>query len=200
VGNREGTNGLNYADTTAMRLGTNDPRVPARLGPDQIFDTAFPLTVLSQGVWGRESRIRIATGVEARLIEAEAALRGGDAVTWLNKLNQVRGTPKIGLLPVPVDTTFRPRTVVKLDSLADPGVDALRIDLMFRERAFWMFGTGHRLGDMRRLMRQYGRTENQVYPIGTWFKGGNFGDAIQMPVPFDEQNNPNFVQCTDRLP
>ena len=53
---------------------------------------------------------------------------------------------------------------------------------------------------MRRLMRQYGRTENQVYPIGPWFKGGTYGDAIQMPVPFDEQNNPNFVSCADRNP
>ena len=53
---------------------------------------------------------------------------------------------------------------------------------------------------MRRLLRQYGRAENSVYPNGRWFKGGNFGDAIQMPIPFDEQNNPNFVQCTNRAP
>ena len=32
------------------------------------------------------------------------------------------------------------------------------MDLLFSERAFWMFATGHRLGDMRRLIRQYGRT------------------------------------------
>src|SRR5258707_1275561 len=63
-----------------------------------------------------------------------------------------------------------------------------------------MAGPVHRLGDMRRLMRQYSRTEAQVYPVGAWFKGGNFGDAIQMPVPFDEQNNPNFVTCTNRSP
>ena len=71
---------------------------------------------------------------------------------------------------------------------------------MFRERAFWMFGTGHRLGDMRRLLRQYNRSAEQVYPTGAWFKGGNFGDAIQMPVPVEEQNNPRFVACTDRQP
>jgi hypothetical protein len=39
-----------------------------------------------------------------------------------------------------------------------------------------------------------------VYPNGKWFKGGNFGDAIQMPVPVEEQNNPRFIECTDRLP
>src|SRR5436309_2717724 len=87
-----------------------------------------------------------------------------------------------------------------LATLVDPGTDAARVNLTLRERAFWMFGTGHRLGDMRRLLRQYGRTVNSVYPNGKWFKGGNFGDAIQLPIPFDEQNNPNFVQCTNRDP
>jgi hypothetical protein len=198
LGNGEGTNGLNFGTLTASGL---DPRLPRRSGPDPIFDTAFPLQTLSQGIWGRESRVKIATGIEARLIEAEAALRVNDATTWLAKLNQLRANAS--LLPAPVDTTFRPVAGTTLAPLADPGPsagDALRINLMFRERAFWMFGTGHRLGDLRRLMRQYNRQENQVYPIGAWFKGGNFGDAIQMPVPFDEQNNPNFLQCTDRLP
>jgi starch-binding outer membrane protein, SusD/RagB family len=198
VGDVEGVNGLNYRSAL-------DPRIPTRRGPDRIFDTAFPLQVLRQGIYGRESRIKIASGIEARLIEAENALRAGDAVTWLAKLNQLRGsTPAaLALLPVPVDTSYRPVANTPLAVLADPGAsagDTLRIKLMFRERAFWMFSTGHRLGDMRRLMRQYGRTEAQVYPIGAWFKGGNYGDAIQMPVPFDEQNNPNFVRCSDRNP
>ena len=199
VANAEGTNGLNYR-------AANDPRIPTWTGSgsaNRIFDTAFPEQVVRQGTWGRESRIKIASGVEARLIEAEAALQAGDATTWLARLNQVRGTAAAALLPVPVDTNYRPVAGTVLAALADPGAspgDTLRVNLLFRERAFWMFGTGHRLGDMRRLMRQYGRTENQVYPIGAWFKGGNFGDAIQMPVPFDEQNNPNFVDCTNRLP
>ena len=195
----EGINGLNYR-------GARDPRIPTRVASgstNRIFDTAFPMQVVRQGIWGRESPVKIASGIEARLIEAEAALKASDPATWLAKINQLRGTAKIGLLPVPVDTNYRPVAGTKLDSLPDPGPsinDALRVNLTFRERAFWMFGTGHRLGDMRRLMRQYGRTENQVYPIGPWFKGGNYGDAIQMPVPFDEQNNPNFVTCSDRNP
>jgi hypothetical protein len=197
VANAEGTNGLNYR-------AANDPRIPTWVGSgssNRIFDTAFPLQVVRQGIWGRESRIKIASGVEARLIEAEAALRANDPTTWLAKLNVVRGP--LGLLPVPVDTQYRPVAGTALAALADPGPstdDALRVNLLFRERAFWLYSTGHRLGDMRRLMRQYGRTEAQTYPVGPWFKGGNFGDAIQMPVPFDEQNNPNFVQCTNRLP
>jgi len=196
VGDVEGTNGLNFRSA-------NDPRIPTKRGPDRIFDTAFPLQVLRQGIWGRESRIKIASGIEARLIEAENALKAGDATTWLAKLNQLRGAAAAALLPVPVDTSYRPVAGTLLAALADPGPsvgDTLRLKLLFRERAFWMYSTGHRLGDMRRLVRQYGRTVDQVYPIGAWFKGGNYGDAIQMPVPFDEQNNPNFVKCTDRNP
>ncbi len=79
---------------------------------------------------------------------------------------------------------------------------------MYRERAFWMFSTGHRLGDMRRLVRPagptltggYGRAVNSVYPNGAWFKGGNYGDAIQMVLPVEELNNPNYHGCGDRLP
>jgi hypothetical protein len=197
LANSEGGNGLNYR--TAV-----DPRVPAAVGVgsgNRIFDTAFPLQVVRQGIWGRESAVKIASGIEARLIEAEAALRAADATTWLAKLNQLRANPT--LLPVPVDTSYKPPAGTTLAPLTDPGPstnDSLRVDLMFRERAFWMFGTGHRLGDMRRLLRQYNRNAEQVYPTGAWFKGGNFGDAIQMPVPVEEQNNPRFAQCTDRLP
>jgi len=35
----------------------------------------------------------------------------------------------------------------------DPGTQVGREDLLFRERAFWLFATGHRLGDLRRLAR-----------------------------------------------
>jgi hypothetical protein len=35
----------------------------------------------------------------------------------------------------------------------DPGTANARVDLMFRERAFSLFGTSHRVGDLRRLSR-----------------------------------------------
>jgi len=188
-------------------FSANDPRLPRRRGGPNtkdgtissdsvIFDTAYPVFVIRQGIWGRSSLIRIVTGVEARLIEAEALLSAGDP-NWLTKLNSVRTTALVNAnSPAQSGYTRGPA----LTALADPGADPAPVNLVFRERAFWMFGTGHRLGDMRRLLRQYGRAVNSVYPNGRWFKGGNFGDAIQMPIPFDEQNNPNFVQCTDRAP
>jgi hypothetical protein len=40
------------------------------------------------------------------------------------------------------------------------------IDLYFRQKAFWTFSRGQRLGDLRRLIRQYGRTQDKVFPTG----------------------------------
>lgn len=188
----EGGAGLDY-------IGANDPRLPRATGTstvvDLIFDSAFPLFVTRQGLWGQTGAVTIASGVEARLIEAEALLQAGSAGPWLTLINGLRTTTTL-YPPVQAGFTRGPNLV----ALADPGTAAGREDVMFRERAFWLFGTGHRLGDMRRLMRQYGRTEAQVYPTGPYFKGGAFGNALMLSVPFDEVNNPNFVQCTDQLP
>jgi hypothetical protein len=184
---------------TQRKLG--DPRIPRRTGPDGIFDSAFPTQVIRQGVWGRTSSVMLASGIEARLIVAEVALRGGNVSAWLDTLNVLRADAT--LLPVPQDTSFRPVAGTTLAPLVDPGPstnDSLRVDMMFHERGFWMFSTGHRLGDMRRLVRQYNRVVNSVYPNGAWFKGGNYGDAIQMVLPVEELNNPNFHGCGDRLP
>lgn len=173
VGNSEGTNGLNYRSA-------NDPRIPS--GPTNggvSFDGVAPY--LSQGIWvNRTDPVNIATGIEARLIEAEAALRAGDTPLFLAKLNEARAT-KTGLAP-----------------LTDPGTADERVNLLFRERAFWMFGTGHRHGDLRRMVRQYSRSANSVFPTGNWFKGGPYGSDINFPIPFEETNNPNFTTCTDR--
>jgi hypothetical protein len=126
------------------------------------------------------SPARVANDVEARLIEAEALLKAGDETNWLAKLNALR-TRVNGLAP-----------------LTDPGSLDARVDLTFRERAFWLFGTGHRLGDMRRLVRQYQRAVNTVYPTGPYPSGGVYGDQVNFPVPFNERNNPNFTGCLDR--
>jgi hypothetical protein len=204
VGDREGMNGLDYRSARSITsVGdtiAGDPRIPTKRGPQRIFDTAFPEQVVRQGVWGKETPVKIVTGIEARLIEAEAALRTGDAVTWLAKLNQLRANGQLYPKHGDPDTLYLPKEGTILAPLTDPDTASARENLLFRERAFWMFGTGHRLGDMRRLVRQYGRAAETVFPTGPWFKGGNYGDAVQMSVPFDEQNNPKFVQCTDRNP
>jgi hypothetical protein len=173
----DGGNGLNFKTA-------NDPRIPpGPTSPATSFDAVTPWN--SQGIWlNRTDPVIIASGIEARLIEAEAALRANDAATFIAKLNVARAT-KAGLAP-----------------LTDPGTTTARVDLLFRERAFWMFSTGHRLGDLRRMIRQYGRNAETVFPTGIYFKGGPMGTDVNFPIPQAEQNNPSDPQasCTDRLP
>ena len=187
----EGGVGLNY-------ISANDPRLPRATGPDAIFDTALPLLVTRQGVYGQFGPVPIANGLEAKMIIAEALLRGGNA-TWLDTINVLR--VNTALYPVPIPGSSNPLYTFTrgpdLTALTDPGTAAAREDILFRERAFWLFSTGHRLGDLRRLMRQFGRTEAQVFPTGAYIKGGTYGTALQLPAPFDETNNPKFTQCLD---
>ena len=75
-----------------------------------------------------------------------------------------------------------------------------RVDLLFRERAFWLFATGHRMGDMRRLLRQYGRAHDDVYPIGHYKAGVDYGQDVVFILTLSEQSNPNGRTCTDKNP
>lgn len=185
VSTNEGTNGLNFATA-------NDPRVPTCLGNDAVCraigvtkatrdDLTTPFWV--QRIWSaRESSVPIVAGIEARLIEAEAQLRAGNAAGSLATLNALRAT-FTGLAP-----------------LAAAGTDAGRVDQLFRERAFSLFGRGTRTGDLRRLIRQYNRPAASVFPVGAWHKGGNYGTDVTIPLPLAETNNPNAGAgvCIDR--
>jgi hypothetical protein len=92
--------------------------------------------------------------------------------------------------------------VAGLPLLIDPGNstgDTVRINLVLQERAYWLFLTAHRQGDLRRLVRNYGRSPNAVYPTGVYFGGyGNYGNDITMPIPGAERINPHFHGCLDR--
>ncbi len=186
VSTGEGTNGLPFATA-------GDPRVPVCQGGDAVCkaagvtatardDLGKPFNV--QLIWpARESSVAIVDGIEARLIEAEAQLKAGSPATALATLNALRAT-KSGLAP-----------------LTDAGSDAARLSQLFSERGFWLFGRGHRMGDLRRLVRQYGRAQDAVFPTGVWHKGGNYGTDVTFPVPQAEENNPNVTPghtCLDR--
>jgi hypothetical protein len=176
VADREGGTGLDY-------VTSGDPRTAATAtgGTNQYGVTLyFPSKYTPTG----DAQIVLADWIEARLIESEAALQSGNAESWLATLNHLRETAISPALP---DTI-------------DPGTREARVDLMFRERAFWLFLTGHRQGDMRRLIRQYQRDANAVYPIGQ-YQGGNgtYGSAVTAPIPASERAyNPKFTGCLNR--
>ncbi len=143
-------------------------------------------------LWARSTPVPVVNGIDARLIEAEAKLKANDAPGMLSILNTLRAAPpKLGEIQAAV-----------MPALTDPGTADARINLLFREKAFWTFSRGQRLGDMRRLIRQYGRTPDNTFPVGIHYKGGNYGTDVNLPVPQAEQNNPNVgpdkPTCLDR--
>jgi len=199
----EGTSGFAW-------LSVPDPRTPFQLDPGEVgFDGATALwDNLRYG--GRTAPITLATGVEARLIEAEAALNAGQTATFFTQLNNPRANPgqRAYFNPNPVDLS-NPNTAaigVLPDLTAADTVSAGgAVNLLFAERARWLWLTAHRLGDLRRLVRPvasggYGRADAAVWPTGNYFKGGTYGTDQNIPLPVTEQNNPNFRGCLDRNP
>ncbi len=183
----EGNVGTDFATT-------GDPRVPVCAGgsaechaagvtQSTVFENGSAMPLYVQLLWATpDAPVTIVSGVEARLIEAEAALQEaapGDALGILNDLRS---------------------TVPGLDPLVDAGTPEARVDQLFHERAFWLFSTGHRLGDLRRLVRQYDRAPETVFPNGDFLEGGTYGSDMNFPVPESEKNNPNDTAgaCIDR--
>ncbi|HJU89831.1 MAG TPA: RagB/SusD family nutrient uptake outer membrane protein [Gemmatimonadaceae bacterium] len=198
ISDREGVNGLPFRSEGEQRSATGavvtpgDTRVRWERGTGGLafgFDGTTSL-FLPRSHSGRDSSIVLASGVEALLIEAEAALRAGDGASMIAKLNAARAQRGVAA------------------TLTDPGAEAARVDLLFKERAFALFLTGHRLGDLRRLVRQYARPQGSVFPTGPYGfdpatprganAGGAYGTEVNLPVPSDEENNPNFTGCLDR--
>jgi hypothetical protein len=175
VENNEGGTGLEWA---AEPPAVQDPRVPLAAGTfrrQQKFTSAAVTVVLAKGA-------------EARMIEAEALLQPANAPEgdWLAPINSARAT-------------------IGLDPLTDPGSADARVDLLFRERAFWFFLEGHRLGDLRRLVRQYNRLAMTVYPTGayprgTWRTPAYGTEYVFAPPVAEETANPLYTGCIDRNP
>ncbi len=189
VGDQEGGNGLRFRSS-------GDPRIAITpVGNDLRGQMLYlPTKYLGASL----VTLTLATGIEARLIEAEAAWHaGGD---WLGMLNALR-----------TDGTFQENAgdtvwhagrggVADLAPLEDPGDAGLQVDLLFRERAFWLYMTGHRQGDLRRLIREYGRLAGTIYPRGPYSLGSGrlYGDRVVAPVPEGERRlNPKYTGCID---
>ena len=208
VADREGGNGFSFRSVS-------DPRTPARRRvtasgrPGFGFDGLTPQ--FNNFRFGdRKAPIPLATGVEARLIEAEAQLQAdttNPSAAFFTALNDPRANAasRSYFNPSPfsrTDTLTNPVPVLATLSTTDATAAGGAVNLLFAERARWLWLTAHRLGDLRRLVRQYGRAANTVFPTGAYFKSNPsvYGPDVNIPVPITEQNNPNFTACLDRLP
>jgi hypothetical protein len=182
VSDKEGTTsvGLPFGSEGDIEGSVQDPRIPSDSELQFSFDPSIGDPFYAQLKYpDRKSPVPLATGTEARLIRAEAALANGTSNAYLTELNTMRA--EVGLAP-----------------LTDPGTRDGRIRQFFKERAYWLFLTSHRLGDLRRLVRQYGYQQDQVFPSGEYFRGGTYGSDVNLPIFVDENNNPNFTGCTNR--
>jgi starch-binding outer membrane protein, SusD/RagB family len=170
VDDNEGGQGLDFVSAADIRV-TGD----SGTGTD-----GSTLTWIPNKYPTLDSPVPTAEYLEAQLIIAESELQSGAFSAMTQRLNDLRSTFGLDPLPDPVDQTTA-------------------TELLFRERAFWLFLTGHRLGDLRRLIRQYGRTTDTVFPSGLYFKGGlTYGDGVNLPLPATETNNPKVAGCLDR--
>ena len=204
IGDREGENGLPFASA-------NDPRVKVVAAPRQ--STTYPLTTYwvpsamrpKAAPWNGTSTttekngedIVVASGIEARLIEAEVKAQANDP-SYLSILNALRTTCTSAAScasPAPAGTGG----VAGLPPLVDPGTKDARIKQVFDERGYWLFLTGVRQSDLRRLVRVYGWPQDEVYPTGFYPFGGQYGTYTNIPIPNSEAKiNPKFEGCFDR--
>jgi starch-binding outer membrane protein, SusD/RagB family len=175
VSDREGINGLDF-------ISAHDPRVVVTPYAYQLFGDTTAQLYTNALYPERYSPIVVASKIEADLIIAEAQLQPATNPngSWLTTLNALR-------------------SMIALPDTTDPGTARGRVDLLFRERAFWLFQTGHRLGDLRRLVRQYGRDPETVFPTGPYRTGGAYSTGTRLPFPVQTESigNPTVTGCTD---
>ena len=147
------------------------------LGADNNTEFCFPSKYS-----GFDAAVPTADHLEPQLIIAENELQTAAFAARTQRLNDLRAP--VGLDPLPVPASATEAT-----------------DLLFRERAFWLFVTGYCLSDLRRLVRQYGRPVNSAFPNGTYFKEDlRYGNAGSLPIPRRETNNPNSAGCVENNP
>jgi hypothetical protein len=179
VADKEGKNGLPFRSASDVRVSSR----PRSINNGNGFDGGPMFEALKYPA--RTTPVVLADGVEAELIRAEAQLQAKDAAGFLTTLNNLRGNAAV----------LAARGYAgSLAPLTDPGTDGARQDLLFKERAYWLFLTAHRVGDLRRLIRQYGRGAETVFPTGPYSSNGRstiYGTDTSFPIPVEELNNPN---------
>jgi hypothetical protein len=167
----------------------NDPRVSITDTHTKAEDNVSNFVNVND--FGRDDPIPVLSGIDARLIEAEAKLQANDIPGMLTILNTLRTSPQVlGVFKVPA-----------MSALPVPADKTSATDLFFREKALWQFQRGYRMDDLRRQVRQYGRAQDKVFPSGDFTSSaarlGKYGAQVAFPVPDYEKVNPNFHGCID---
>jgi starch-binding outer membrane protein, SusD/RagB family len=193
VGNAKNGTGLLFIgiDSTPQH---GDPRVPWALSPIPA-NNGNPI-LYDQLVYPQpNSNMVVGSYTEAQLIVAEGDLFAGNYAGALTIMNTLRAN---FASPVPLPAGF-PTTLGPLPS-AGANEKAQMLQLL-SERAFWMYVTGHRLGDWRRVLRPpyngglFSFVTSDVYPVGTGIM-----NILEFPTPQTTNPNPNYVACDPTQP
>ncbi len=201
VSDNEGMNGLPYRSS-------GDPRTRSTFLTHQQPGSSLSAWLPVKYITTDSSTFTLASGIEAQLVLAEVALHNNDPQQMLTILNALRTTGTYT-----IDTTALPGGGETIDTVWHAGVggiaglrllDALpntpdaQRQLLFAERAAWLFVTGTRQGDLRRLVRKYGIDRDQVYPTGAYTRPGYadvYGSDIAFSLHANEYRNPLFTGC-----
>ncbi|MQA92745.1 MAG: RagB/SusD family nutrient uptake outer membrane protein [Gemmatimonas sp.] len=162
-------------------LETGDPRTPWQDHPDEPFGTGSlqpwgPVPWYTQEKYpSPESSIELSSGEEMRLIEAEAALLGGDADAAMSIINDVRAG--VGIDPWPAPATLEEAW-----------------SLLKRERGIALWLEGRRLGDLHRWAQNDAPGELAREELGLTEDGPSLaGMATCVGIPNSERDaNPNL--------
>lgn len=147
----------------------------------EAFDAAVDVNLQHRYVRGSANMV-LASGWEARMIQAEAALRSAEVATAEELVGELLRDPEQQANPI-----LRSNSALQLEPFRFDGfTGTLSVDLerLARARAAGLWLTGTRQGLLRRLEA---RDAVELYPPETE------GDATCLPIPEEElDNNPNL--------
>jgi hypothetical protein len=125
VGDSVEGNARNIRVTNAIPFSSaRDPRLPVTIPTSGSVNGQDGQTFTrTTTMWGQLTPVDVANGIDARMIEAESALRAGNVTRWLEIHNALRATPpKLG--------EIQPAA---MPALVDPGSEAARERALPRE-------------------------------------------------------------------
>jgi len=185
--NFQGFSVADQKNTMGLPFATGgDPRVPATLSAQPGSNGGGPF--YNTGKYAAASTpMTLGDATEAQLIVAEGDIAAGDYAAGKAIMDNLRST--VGLAP-----------------LAAAATPKAQMQQLLTERAYWMWVTGHRLGDWRRVLRPpynqapFSFVAGDVYPFGTSEFGPVISTSLEFPTPLYTNANPNYKACDPTIP
>jgi hypothetical protein len=167
----------------------SDPRVPWSAPPGLTGSNGGGPFVIQEKYPTAGSPATLADYTEAQLIVAEGDIFAGNYPGALTIMNALRASSGL---------SFPAKDALADLSASTPKAQMLQL---LSERAFWMYLTGHRLGDWRRMLRPpfnaspFSFVTSDVYPVG-----GSLSTTLEFPTPQLTNPNPNYKACDPTIP